>query len=203
MSWYVILIHGFKDRSAGADNVDLIAPDLEAAGHVVEKDETVDYGWVGLLGVRLFRYKAVARIVNALQAAAASDRPLCAVAYSNGGNYLFKALALLTGARVRVVLIHPALDTRAKIPAAVERGWVVITRSDWAVRLSVLVRWLIPTWGAMGVAGYRGDDPRLQNTIDLSDVARGHGGAFKPHSRQILVREILRILAQPLEDASK
>jgi hypothetical protein len=193
MSAYILIIHGFNDPSKGADNVDLLAEPLEALGHIVERDEA-DYSWRFLIGTRLFRHSAIARITDAIVAASESGRPVVAIAYSNGASYLFKALNLVFGISVRVILIHPALASRAKVPAALERGWVFITKSDWAVRLSPLVAWLIPGWGAMGVTGYRGDDVRLQNTYDLTDVAKGHGGAFKPYVLRLMVREIQRII---------
>lgn len=193
MNAYILIIHGFNDPSKGADNVDLLAEPLEALGHIVEKDGA-DYSWRFLIGTRLFRHDAVARIADAIYRAHESGRLVLVIAYSNGASYLFKALALVFGVSVRVVLIHPALSSKADIPDAVERGWVFITKSDWLVRLSPLVAWLIPGWGAMGATGYRGDDPRLKTTYDLTDVAKGHGGAFKPHVRQIMLREIQRII---------
>lgn len=198
MSAYILIIHGFNDTTKGADNVDLLAPPLEAMGHIVEKDEA-DYSWRFLIGTRFFRHDAVARIADAVVRAHESGRPVVVIAYSNGADYLFKALRLVFRIRVRVILIHPALASKADIPVVVERGWVFITRSDWPVRLAPLVSWLIPGWGAMGVLGYRGDDKRLQNTYDLTDVAKGHGGAFKPHVRNIMLREIQQIIATEWE----
>jgi hypothetical protein len=61
---HFILIHGYKDRSAGAKNIDKLRPYLEALGHTVDCD-SADYGWFGLWWIRFRKHSAVLRIVKA------------------------------------------------------------------------------------------------------------------------------------------
>jgi hypothetical protein len=173
---HFILIHGYNDRSAGANNLDKLRPYLEALGHTVDCD-SADYGWFGLFWVRFRKHSAVLRIVKAIQKAQIEGRQVVVVGYSNGANYALRAVKLLTGEFVSMYLIHPALPSKAKFPAVVSRVWVAVTKSDWIVRLATFTNWLTG-WGRMGRNGYRGDDERVKN-LDYTDVAKGHGGTFE------------------------
>jgi hypothetical protein len=188
---HFILIHGFNDPSAGEKNIDKLAPPLVKLGHTVEKD-TADYGRIRLLWVRLRKHSAVLRILEAIKAALDNDQDVIIVAYSNGANYAFKALRLVFLGLVRIVLVHPALRSKARIPDSVSRGWVAFTRSDWTVRLASYVRWIVPGWGRMGYRGYRGTDPRIES-IDYTSIAKGHGGLFKDKVVQYYAGELDRL----------
>ena len=156
---HFILLHGFNDRSAGADNIDRSGPLLEAMGHTVDTDGE-DYGHFGLFKVRFKRHSAIARIVTAVRQAIDADLDVILVGYSNGGNFAVKALGYIGWGTVKLVLVHPALPVRFTLPECVSRCWVCYTRSDWTVRLASYIRWLIPGWGRAGAVGYRGSDPR-------------------------------------------
>jgi hypothetical protein len=173
---HFILLHGFNDKSAGANNIDKVAPLLEAKGHTVDRDGE-DYGRFGLLKARFARHSVVLRVVGAIRRALADNLDVVVVGYSNGANYALKALHLVFVGKVKLVLVHPAVSTKFQLPESVSRCWVCYTDSDWAVRAASYVAWLIPGWGRAGAVGYKGSDPRIGN-IDYSDVAVRHGGLW-------------------------
>lgn len=184
---HFILVHGFNDRSAGAANIDKVAPLLQARGHTVDTDGE-DYGYMGLFTVRFGRHGAVARITNAIRDALKGPKPVVIVGYSNGANFAIKALRLVSG-KCRLALIHPAAPSKVVLPAAVARCWVAYTRSDWAVRAASYIGWLIPGWGRLGAIGYKGTDPRVTST-DYSDVAAGHGGLWRGEALRTLADDL-------------
>jgi len=188
---HFILIHGFNDRSAGQDNIDRVTPLLQAAGHTVDMDGT-DYGYFGLLMVRLRKHGAVVRILEAIRNALHHDQDVVVVGYSNGCNYGLKAARLIFIGQFRLVLVHPALPTRANFPDSVRQAWVCYTESDIVGRLASWVRWLIPGWGRMGAVGYKGKDPRILN-INYSDVAKGHGGLWRDPALQVIAEDLDRL----------
>jgi len=188
---HFILVHGFNDRSAGANNIDRVTPLLQAAGHTVDRDAS-DYGYFSLLMVRLRKHDAVVRIVEAIRNALHCDQDVVIVGYSNGCNYGLKAARLIFIGQIRLVLVHPALPAKASFPESVRQAWVCYTESDMVVRLSSWVRWLVPGWGRMGAVGYKGKDARVIN-INYSDAANGHGGLWKDPALQVLAEDLDRL----------
>lgn len=184
---HFILVHGYNDKSAGSKNIDKMKPHLEALGHTVDTDSS-DYGWFGLLRVRFRKHNVVLRIVKAVQEAQAEGKDVCLVGYSNGANYALRAARLLSGPFISLFLVHPALPAKAKLSPVVSRAWVVITRSDWTVRLATWTNWLTG-WGRMGHTGYQGADARYKN-LDYTDVAKGHGGVFVDQTVEWFAGEI-------------
>lgn len=191
---HFILVHGFNDRSAGAANIDQVAPLLVKHGHTVDTDGE-DYGYMGLLTVRFGRHGAVARVVNAIRDALAVGQNVVVVGYSNGFNFSIKALRLVTG-KVRLAGVHPASPARFTPPDSVARCWIAYTRSDWAVRAASYVGWLIPGWGRLGAIGYQGSDARVSDT-DYSDVAAGHGGLWRGAALRTLADDLTRFAEAP------
>ena len=186
---HFILIPGYNDASEGRRNIDKLRPYLEALGHTVDTD-SADYGWFGLLMVRFRKHSVVLRIVRAVQSAQAEGKQVVVVGYSNGANYALRATRLLTGAPIGLFLVHPALPAKAEFPEVISRVWIVLTRSDWIVRLATWTNWLTG-WGRMGYTGYRGEDPRAKN-LDYTDVAKGHGGSFKDEVVEWFANEMHR-----------
>ena len=192
---HIILLHGFNDPSAGAKNIDRIEPYLVALGHTVDKDGT-DYGWLGLFWVRFRKHSAVLRILEAIKKALLQEQKVVVVAYSNGANYGIKAMRLVFLGTVKMVLVHPALRSKAKFPDSVSIAWVAFTRSDWTVRLASYIRWLVPGWGRMGYTGYTGKDTRIES-IDYTAIAKGHGGLLKDGTAKFFAGEIDRLIRKP------
>jgi len=192
---HFILVHGFNDRSAGAANIDQVAPLLIQRGHSVDTDGE-DYGYMGLLKVRFGRHGAVARIVNAIRDALRAQQAVVVVGYSNGFNFSLKALRLVSGGGVRLAGVHPAAPARFEVPDIVRRCWIAYTRSDWAVRAASYVGWLIPGWGRLGAIGYKGTDPRVTDT-DYSDVAAGHGGLWRGEALRTLADDLCKFAEAP------
>ena len=193
MSHRILLIHGFNDRSAGAKNIDLMKPYLESLGYKVDTD-SADYGWIGLIGVRLRKHKAVMRIVNAME----DENTRMVMTYSNGANYAMKALKLLWRNDMVVFHCSPALIKRATFPSSVHKAHVFFTKSDWAVKFSTLARWLrlTPGWGNMGSEGYVGEDPRIENH-DYTDIAKHHGGMFHTDAvRRYLAKHVDKLMKE-------
>jgi hypothetical protein len=181
----IVLVHGFNDPEAGADNIDKLAPILRAAGHEVEVDEA-DYGYYGLLAVRFHKRPAVRRIKAALANADA------VVSYSNGSNYENKALRSMRSPRtLRVVRISPALNRRTGVADNVSHAHVFYTRADWAT----LAAGLIPLhpWGSQGRLGYRGKDRRIKNW-DYTEIIGGHTDWFADDNLEQTAQDVLYAL---------
>lgn len=188
---YIILIHGFREKNAGADSIDRAAPGLRAKGHFVETDQA-DYGPFGLLRVRFRRHSVINRIVLSIRRALADGHEVIVVGYSNGCSFGLKALRLVFVGQVKFIAVHPALPVRFKRPPAVAKAWVFYTRSDWAVRAATWVSWLVPGWGRAGAVGYKGDDPNIVS-VDYTDIAARHGGLWVDGPLDTLIDDIHRI----------
>lgn len=153
-------LHGFKVRDLGAGSIDRLRPHAEAAGY---QWCDLDYGWVGLLRVRL-RNRRVARSI-----AGAIPPGAVLACHSNGAAIAYEA-AWAHGLRglKALILINPALDDDLWFP----RGTADIVinlhnRYDRPVRAAVWWAKLanrcsplsIPygghTWGAAGRTGLK------------------------------------------------
>jgi hypothetical protein len=183
----IVLIHGFNVRDGGARSIDKLAPLLEAAGHTVDKDEA-DYGWLGLLSVRIRKYSAVRRIMLALEYADV------VISHSNGANYENMALKLLDqrhSRKYKVIRISPALNPKTGVPRNVLFAGVWHTRADWIAGLSGLL--LFHPWGRQGMSGYDGTDWRIRN-FDYTDLIAGHSDWFENGNVSIIAQDILQFI---------
>ena len=182
----VILVHGFNVRDGGKDTVDALAPYLIKAGYYCDIDE-VDYGYFSLLAVRFRKHSAVRRIANALDSA---DVVIC---HSNGSNFATKALKLHEhhAQRLKVVHLSPAMNSKARVPDNVEKGFVFFTRSDFWVWLSGFLPF--HPWGRAGWHGYTGDDPRIVNR-EFSDLINGHSDWFSDDNIEFIASEVILAL---------
>ena len=184
----IVLIHGFNVRDGGSSTVDRLAPYLIKAGHHCDIDEA-DYGWLGLIGVRLRKHAAVRRISKAIEKADVI------ISHSNGSNYETKALKLhqTHPERYTIIRLSPALNSKATIPSNVKRGVVMHTRSDFIVWLA---GWMpAHPWGRQGWQGYTGDNPCIENR-DFSDLVNGHSDWFSDENVEFIAKEILRIMEE-------
>lgn len=141
------LLHGFA--STGEGSIHLLRPYLEAAGYTVK---ALDYGWTGLVGVRLCDSK-IARAVSQIIPVGAD-----VWAHSNGCT-IAQEMSLYGAPFSQMVFLSPALDSNAKIGKQVERVHVWTAAHDkplWFAKFLPL-----HPWGDMGLRGYTGDDPRF------------------------------------------
>lgn len=166
------LIHGFNVDDGGAGTTDRLRPYFESNGYeVVEQD----YGWRGLLGVRLHNDRSAARLV-----AEAMPGDI-AVGHSNGAAIIHAAThagARLTG----VVYINPALDRDLAPGPSVLWADVYYSPSDKVVPWARLL--IGHAWGDMGRTGYRGNDKRvrswnLETAFGRMPTAIGHSTIFR------------------------
>ncbi len=166
------LVHGFNVRDGGAASIDRLRPHLEARGWTVRD---LDYGWRGLLGVRLCNAGTAATL------ASLSDPADAAIGHSNGCAIIRRAV--VAGARfARIVLINPALDRDTEWPGhtgAIEVWHAPSDVATWAAR------WLLfHPWGDMGRHGGDGrwyvnhDADRIASEAAGRRVELGHSGVF-------------------------
>lgn len=201
--------HGFNDRSGGANNIDMNSAEVrrEAASRGITMavdHDTMDYGYWKLSWVRLRKHGPVMRMVEAIEAALKAGNSVVLEGYSNGWNYILKALYLICdeylvlapGQHIYLIGVHPAGTTEPQIPPCVKAVMIYYSRSDWAVRWATWAAWLgiAPDWGRLGAVGYEGSDPRFKQRR-LTDVAKGHGGAYQGATGPWLARKQVEWLA--------
>lgn len=184
----VLLVHGFNVRDGGRGSTDRLRPYLQEAGFRVYE---ADYGWMGLLGVRMNRTRMARKI------AVLSDRYKCTIAigHSNGCHFLREA-TFGQASIPWLVLINPALDSDADFSPHIKGVQVHYAEDD------IVVPWarLIPgsPWGDMGRRGYRGDDPRVEsfcsNDIFPPGTSIGHSGVFAPQNVTRFATRMIKLL---------
>jgi hypothetical protein len=164
----VWLIHGFHATHGGKHTVDKLKPYTQQASSDILD---YDYGWRGLIGVRLNNDETAKKIAEE------SRSGDIAIGYSNGAAILHAASRL--GANLSgLVYINPALDNDKVPGAGVEWCHVWHSPTDMAAWWA---SWLpCHEWGDMGRVGFQGDDSRVSNlNIDeYCDCEAGHGGFF-------------------------
>lgn len=171
MIW--MLVHGYNDPSAGEKNIDKCEPYLIEAGDTVDTDEA-DYGFFNFWAVRFFKRSVVLRIAKAVNNYP-SEEEIVIMCYSNGANYVRKALPHFRR-RVKIVFCSAAVNRKAKFHTNMYAGWNFHIKNDIPLWLASFIPW--DSWGRMGAVGYKGDDTRISNE-NYSDIASGHGGMFK------------------------
>lgn len=143
----VALIHGFADFS-GRWTTDKFRPFLEKAGLTVVEQ---DYGFS--LAPNIFDNERESTKL-------AHFNPGFVIAHSNGSRIV--QMASWKGLTSRlVILINPALDTKAKFGPGLKKILVLHTPSDKVLLLASLIPF--HPWGKMGRVGYEGDDKRVEN----------------------------------------
>lgn len=161
----IVLVHGFNVRDGGANTIDRLKPYLDDH-QIIE----ADYGWIGLLGVRLFSKN----LINLL--AGMTPKHSIGIGHSNGCTKLVAACE--KGAPFdRLILINPALDRDYQFPLQLQRIDVFHNLDDTAVAASRFLPF--HSWGDMGRVGYMGTDRRVHNheTRSLFGVS-GHSAIF-------------------------
>lgn len=180
----VVLIHGFRDRSSGSNNLDRMKPLLEARGWTV-READYNYAW-------FFRAKMCNKGYARLIAKLIEPGSYC-VAFSNGGYLAYQAM-LYDAPFEKIALINPALDVDQAIPKA-KRVGVWFSPSDNWTGLAKFIPFT--KWGDQGQEGYKGFDVKgryYQKNIDLACGRNtGHGGVFdRSYTREWLANELHR-----------
>jgi hypothetical protein len=146
----VTLVHGFWDNN-GHRTTDLLTPFFKDKQFEVEE---FDYGFTGLLGVRLLNDRRAGELAERTRA------ETIGVGHSNGCAILQKA-SFLGAPFSQLVFINPALDADAGVGTQVKRIHVWHSPSDLPVRFANT--FISHPWGEMGATGYKGTDPRFIN----------------------------------------
>jgi len=148
----VALVHGFNVKAGAAQSTDRLMRPLGNRGYLVED---WDYGWLGLVGVRLYAKKIAQRVAERIMA---EHAPVSLVAHSNGCYIVDRALWHIaeTYAQApnvhRIVYLSPALDRDTKYPPLpMDSVHVFHTERDYAVKFADLLRG--HPWGGMGAHG--------------------------------------------------
>jgi len=127
-----ISFHGYNVADEGKNTVDRLKPFLDVTD--------VDYGWTGLVKVKLCNSCIAAAVSNLIPKNAA------AIGHSNG--CLIATLA--ADSFSKLILINPALDVDQDFPSGLEVN-IYYTPTDKAVFWAKFIPW--SKWGAMGRKG--------------------------------------------------
>lgn len=162
----VVLAHGFNVNDDGKSTIGKLATVLPFPGV-----QQVDYGWTGLLGVRVLNPR-IAKLVAGM-----TEPGSVGIGHSNGCDILRRAAAL--GAPFKhLILINPALDSDISFSDQIEHIDVLHNPTDNVVTAAKFIPW--SAWGDMGRAGYTGIDPRVVNHDTHAQFgATGHSGVFE------------------------
>lgn len=165
----VITINGFNVRDRGKATTGRLRPMLEAMGFTVIE---YHYGWASLRDV----YFAMDNIVEGLVSMVHAIRePFHLIGHSNGCA-LGHRLTFYDTKLQKMVYFSPALNVD-EIPGQYQHGIQVFhTRSDWAVRLSSYLPFLL--WGRMGANGPRYETLYRGGVIDGYPVVKRHSDWF-------------------------
>lgn len=182
----IALVHGFNVWDGGEASLGDWDSALHTAGH---NTWLIDYGWTGLLRVRLENMN----VVDSLE----RYRPDVIIGHSNGAAIAWQYAQ--TGAPLAgVVCVQPALNTETVWPANVGRIVCLYNGDDWAVLAGKVWRLLNPVswfrrhpWGAAGRYGFERADRRfdLDRRFRQFDTARDPHHPYCGHSISHLSRD--------------
>lgn len=177
----VVLVHGFNIRDGGRSTIDTLIPYLSRNHTILQ----ADYGWLGLIGVKLCG-GVIAKVIAGMTPYSAIG-----IGHSNGCMELIKACE--KGASFdHLIFINPALDNNIVIPPQVSRVDVLHNVTDMVVSAA---KWLpLSYWGDMGRVGYLGSDTRVYNheTFKMFNV-EDHSGVFtKPEEVSIFIEGLMQ-----------
>lgn len=169
----IVLAHGFNVRDSGKETTDKLLPYLKAYNI-----QQADYGFLGLVGVRLYNdniAKLIAGMVN---------DSTTGIGHSNGCAILVDA-AKQTDRIKRLILINPALDSDTEFPNSVEQITIICNSHDTTVKASKWLPWHV--WGQMGKVGYTGENPLAvnYNSYVLFGV-KGHSAVLQEKPQELV-----------------
>lgn len=177
MKTLVLLVHGFNVKD-WRNSVGNLRPYFDTYEEVVALP--IDYGWVGLWGLKKKNKKTAKLIVEtAKNALLGSFDRVIAIGHSNGCAILYQAVE--RGAPIsKLVFINPALDKT--VPFSVPTD-IWYSPSDTAVKYSKYVpNFFVKCWGEMGRVGalFCGDDIHNYNKEeDYPVCSKGHSDIFE------------------------
>lgn len=175
MTLKLLKIHGFRDRSAGRNNVDR----LKGIKGVEIDSDSLDYGFVHLIRVHFFNRGLIKRIANAI------DQPgvKYILAHSNGLHFTLKALKRLQKkGRLNPDLILFSVsgcsNTRRRMPP-IKQVYNFYSRHDGALKAATYIP--LSSWGRFGTRPYKGKSTNVTD-IDCSWFVKGHSEWFWPEA---------------------
>lgn len=186
----VILKHGFNSNN-GKESLDKLIPALEAAGLEVIDD---DYGWNGLLMVKLFNARYARNLAKLIDAH--KGRTIILLGHSNGCDIIWRTLQ--TTRAKAAIFINPALDND-KVPRLVDSFSVYFNPNDVAVWWANKIPYVV--WGDMGRVGCTVNDLRKTQynqlaTLNMPTVVGelSHADIFNyPEWNAHIAREVWRL----------
>ncbi len=176
---YVLAFHGFNVADAGAGTIDRLRPFAEARGY---RWIDADYGWRGLLGVKIAN-PAIASVCAAIiEAIALPSDYVVIAAHSNGAAIAARIVTEWCPAVRQLLLVNPALRDDWYFPVRLDCVHVFGARTDFWTRLAKLAPGSV--WGDLS-NGYEGDQPELVKYHNMSarhprHAVRGHSEVFAP-----------------------
>lgn len=177
----VYLIHGYRTRNGGQDDVGRMSPYFAEAGLRVK---ILDYGFLD----EFQTFMCNDNLAKALARTLIPDSLV--VAFSNGGALVHR-MAEQGAVFDRVCLVNPALDKDKTIARAnLIHTWY--SPSDMATGVAKFIPFV--RWGDQGRVGYAGSNPvHLSFNADRKFQARtGHGGVFDfDYSRRTIANMLL------------
>lgn len=176
-------LHGFNDTSSGNTTTDKLVDYFIAAGANPRLCKEFDYGYLGLIGVRLWTDSIAERLAEEI-----GQEPAVVVCHSHG-NVIAHLAASKYGANIVYhIAINPALNVKTQFAKQIHQIDTYYTPGDRVVTLgkwwrynpySLLMKrhW----WGEAGRKGFKVKDKRHYG-IDMSKPPRADMPAANSHS---------------------
>jgi len=182
-----IFVHGFNIHDNGASTIHKLIPEFSPFFNCLK----FDYGWTGLLGVRLANGTR-SRILSSI-----IEDGTIGIGHSNGCTILHRASKLNTKLK-HLILINPALDADTKFAPHLKTVSVYYTPKDEATRWAKYL--LFHRWGDMGNKGSTIMDSRVTNynEFDLFGVTTHSGIFHDTYARKEIVNTFIRTLIKNL-----
>lgn len=169
----LLKIHGFRDRSAGKNNVDRL---IDLSDVEIDSD-SLDYGFVHLFRVHFFNRGLIKRIAEAI----AQPRVKYVLAHSNGLHFALKAMKRLQkqgrlDPQIILFSVSGCSNTRRKMPP-IKQVYNFYSRHDGALKAATYIP--LSSWGRFGARPYKGKSTNVTD-IDCSYFVDGHSSWFWP-----------------------
>ena len=175
----LLKIHGFRDRSAGANNVDR----LDGLIGVEVDEDSMDYGFIHLIRVHFFNRGLIKRLAKAI------DQPgvKYILAHSNGLHFTIKALKLLQkkgklNKDLIVFSVSGCSNSNRKIPP-IKKLYNFYSENDNTLKMATYVP--LSSWGRFGAKPYSGESTNVED-IKCSHFVDNHSSWFWPEADRII-----------------
>lgn len=184
---HAVGVHGFRVDDGGAGTIGRMDDPLREYGFTVDSD-AADYGWFGLLDIRLRNGNRRRAVLYRL--AKAFETADLIYTHSNGAYFTNLALRMLPeefNKKIVVVNISAALDRNTEPAPAVKAELNLCTHHDFWVKLSSYIPG--SPWGRRGAWGYSGRSSHVYNQFE--NQVRRHSDWFKEEYLKMTVRKTL------------